>query len=134
MAKQVKIAQALEPKKIKRFTAQTLNKIGAWAFIFGIIFAVFAGLWPLETWLVSTLIVLGLIVGFLNIELHQTNNFLFASLVLVLISSFGGSLLSQISVIGTTLAQIFVAIVSFVTPAAIIVALKAIYGHAKEDA
>ncbi|MDD4878438.1 MAG: hypothetical protein PHO02_05385 [Candidatus Nanoarchaeia archaeon] len=134
MAKKIKIADALEPKKIKRFTVQTLNKIGAWAFIFGIIAAVFAGLWPLETWLVSTLIVLGLIVGFLNIETHQTNNFLFASLVLVLISSFGGSLLSQVTVIGDTLASIFVAIVSFVTPAAIIVALKAVYEHAKEDA
>ena len=84
--------------------------------------------------LVSALIILGLIVGFLNIELHQTNNFLFAALVLVLISSFGGNLLSQVAVIGDTLASIFVAIVSFVTPAAIIVALKAIYEHAKEDA
>lgn len=133
MAKQ-KLAQAFEPKKVKKFTIQTLNKIGAWAFIFGVIASVFAGLWPLETWLVSILICLGLIVGLLNIELHQTNSFLFASLVLVLISSFGGNLLSQIAVIGETLASIFIAIVSFVTPAAIIVALKAIYEHAKEEA
>ena len=133
MAKQ-KLAQALEPKQIKKLTIQTLNKIGAWAFIFGIIMAAVAGFWPLSAGLVSALIILGLIVGFLNIELHQTNNFLFAALVLVLISSFGGNLLSQVAVIGDTLASIFVAIVSFVTPAAIIVALKAIYEHAKEDA
>lgn len=133
MAKQ-KLAQVLEPKQIKRFTLKTLNKIGAWAFIFGIIMAAVAGFWPLSAGLVSALIILGLIVGFLNIELHQANNFLFAALVLVLISSFGGSLLSQVAVIGETLASIFVAIVSFVTPAAIIVALKAVYEHAKEDA
>ena len=42
MAKQ-KLAQALEPKQIKKFTIQTLNKIGAWAFIFGIIMAAVAG-------------------------------------------------------------------------------------------
>lgn len=134
MAKQTKIVQALEPKKIKRFTIQTFNKIGAWAFIFGLILAMVAGFWPLGPAMISMLIVLGLLVGFLNIETHQANNFLFTTLVLVLISSFGGNILGQISVIGTTLNSIFSAIVTFVIPAAIIVALKSIYLLAKEDA
>lgn len=134
MAKQIKIAQAFEPKKIRHFTIQTLNKIGAWAFIFGIILAMVAGFWPLSPAMISTLIVLGLVVGFLNIETHQANNFLFTTLVLVLISSLGGNLLGQITIIGTTLNSIFSAIVTFVIPAAIIVALKSIYTLAKEDA
>lgn len=120
--------------KIEKITKYTLNKAGAWAFIFGIILAMFAGFWTLTPLMISALIVLGLIVGFLNIEIHQTNNFLFTTLVLVLISSLGGSLLGQVAVIGPTLSSIFSAIVTFVIPAAIIVALKAIYLHAKEDA
>ncbi len=134
MAKQKNKELEAAKSKINKITKYTLNKAGAWAFIFGIVLAIVAGFWPLTPLMISTLIVLGLIVGFLNIELHQTNNFLFTTLVLVLISSLGGSLLGQIAIIGDTLSSIFSAIVTFVIPAAIIVALKSVYQHAKEDA
>lgn len=134
MAKQKNKETDTAKVKIEKITKYTLNKAGAWAFILGIVLAIVAGFWQLTPLLISALIVLGLVVGFLNIELHQTNNFLFTTLVLVLISSLGGSLLVQVAVIGETLASIFSAIVTFVIPAAIIVALKSVYMHAKEEA
>jgi len=111
----------------------SVQKIGSWAFIIGLVIAIIAGFWPLGAVMTSILIVLGLLVGFLNIAGHETNSFLFATLVLVVVSSMGGNLLSKISIVGPILESVFSAMVVFIIPAAVVVALKAIYALAKEE-
>ena len=110
-----------------------VQKAGSWAFIIGLIIAIIAGFWPLGPTMTTVLIVLGLIVGFLNVTGKETNSFLFASLVLVVMTSLGGQMLSSIQYVGLMLQSIFVAMMLFIIPAALIVALKAIYALAESE-
>ena len=100
------------------------SRLGRWAFIVGVLIAIIAGLvpaWqtPTITWV---LVILGLIVGLLNITAKETVEFLVATIALMLIGSAGA-----IPALGTIILSILANIVAFVAPAALIVALKAIY-------
>ena len=110
------------------------SKMGQWAFILGIIIAIIVSLFKVSDavggWLLLLLIVLGLIVGFLNVTEKETTPFLVASAAL-LITGTTGSSLAIIPVIGGYLQNIVQNIAVFVTPAAIVVALKAIQSLAK---
>ncbi|MBT7903634.1 hypothetical protein HN587_07260 [Candidatus Woesearchaeota archaeon] len=110
-----------------------MEKIGSWAFIIGVIIAIVAGFFSIGAVMTSILIVLGLIVGFLNVTSNETNNFLFAALVLVVVSGFGGGMLGNVQTVGPYLQRIFAALLTFVVPATVIVALKSIYALAKDD-
>jgi len=118
---------------MKKHVTNTIQKAGSWAFIVGLIIAIIAGFWPLGTVMTSVLIILGLIVGFLNVTGKETNSFLFSTLVLVVMSSMGGQLLSTIQYIGPMLQSIFSAMMLFIIPAAVVVALKAIYALVKNE-
>lgn len=105
------------------------SKIGHWAFIIGIILAVVAGLvpaWqtPTITWI---LVVIGLIVGLLNIQAKETTEFLVAAITLLIVGSAGA-----IPALGVIVLSILANIVAIVAPAALIVALKAIYSLAQK--
>jgi len=97
---------------------------GHWAFILGVLLAIIAGLIPqLQTSTITwILVLLGLIVGFLNVTITETQEFLIAAIALLLISSTGA-----LPVLGTIIAVMLSNIVAFVAPAALIVALKAVY-------
>lgn len=109
-----------------------MEKVGSWAFIIGVVIAVVAGFRPASHVLTSTLIALGLIVGFVNITSHETEKYLLAAVSLVVVTKFGGDYVGEIQVVGTVLKNVLGAIQTFVTPATIIVALKAIYSLAQE--
>jgi hypothetical protein len=110
-----------------------VQKIGSWAFIVGLILAVIAGFWPIGTVMTSVLIILGLIVGFLNVTGKETNSFLFSTLVLVVMASQGGQLLREIQFVGPMLQSIFSAMMLFIIPGAVVVALKAIWALAETE-
>lgn len=109
----------------------SVQKIGAWAFVLGVIMAVLLGLFgqgqPWATTATSVLVLIGLIVGLLNVTAKETKDYLIAAAVLVIVSGFGVQLLGQIAVVGTYLAAILVSVISFVVPATVIVSLKEIY-------
>jgi hypothetical protein len=110
-----------------------MQKVGSWAFIVGVVIALIAGFWPLNAVVTSVLLILGLIVGFLNVSGSETMPFLLASVSLVIVSSFGGNLLGAIQVVGPKIQAVLTTLVNFVIPATIVVALKAIYALAKDD-
>ena len=112
-----------------------LVKVGSWAFIIGVIVALIVGIINPEGSAVvtSVLIVLGLIVGFLNVTGRETTPFLLATIALVIVAQFGGSTLGAVQVIGRYLAGILTALMTFVIPATIIVALKAIWALAHDE-
>jgi hypothetical protein len=99
-------------------------KIGSWAFILGILISIVAGLIPAwqTTTLVWVLVLLGLVVGFLNITAKETTEFLVATVTLLIIGSAGA-----IPALGVVILSILANIVAFVAPAALIVALKSIW-------
>lgn len=106
-------------------------RLGHWAFMVGILIAVIAGLVP--AWQTATvvwvLVILGLIVGLLNITAKETVEFLVATIALVLIGTAG---IQTLPALGGIVISILENIVAFVSPAALIVALKAVYELARK--
>ncbi len=111
------------------------QKIGSWAFIIGVVIAVVTGiaigLMPAvsgETWVNYVpliLVILGLIVGFLNIGDKEVMPFLIASVALVMVGTVAE--LNTIPVFGIVLAKIVNYIAVFAAPAALVVALLEFY-------
>ena len=113
------------------------GKLGQWAFIAGVAIAVIIGLFSsrlsldIQGWLVLLLVVLGLIVGLLNVTEKESTPFLIAAAALML-TGLSGDTLSNIPKIGGYLSGVVTQIAVFVAPAAIVVALKSIQSLAKE--
>ena len=114
--------------------------IGQYSFIGGVILAVVLGLFSANlgtatVWLTSLLVLLGLVVGFLNVTGKETKEFMMVALVLVLVSYTAPGALGKLSVaqIGAYLDHIFGQIMAFVVPATIVVALKDIWSLGKVD-
>lgn len=115
------------------------HKVGSYAFIAGVIIAIFssfAGITSVEhkAYMASALILLGIIVGFLNVTNKETKEYLFAATALVVITALGGfAIVERVYMLGPWLANIFTAILTFVVPSTIVVSLKAIFALAKDE-
>ena len=119
------------------------KRVGHYSFIIGVIIAVILGLPFLPVgaaapWLVSLLVILGLVVGFLNVAGKETREFLLVSAVLIIAAGMGnaGAMLSEVgpgatSVIGSILGGIFTNLLSFIVPATVVVGLKDILALSK---
>jgi hypothetical protein len=113
------------------------SKFGVWAFIIGVILALIGGILvgligAGQTIVTAILVILGLIVGFVNVTDKESKDYLMAAVVLVIVAFFGGSTLQPVPIIGSYLQSVLNAILTFVIPATIIVSLKAIYALAKD--
>ena len=113
------------------------NSLGSWAFILGVLIAIIAGLAAgsidaaTQGYLAIVLVILGLVVGFLNIGAKEVTDFLIAAIALVAV---GAANLATIPWIGGYLASMVLYIAAFVAPAALVVALKAIYAMGRNPA
>ena len=119
------------------------KSLGAWAFLIGVVLAVLIGI---STTLVSipvltkysaelygVLVMLGIIVGFMNVTGKESQTFMVAGAILVIVSKFGmesvtGSLIGI--GIGDIVTSTFSALLALFVPATIIVALKAVFSIA----
>ena len=110
-----------------------VEQVGHYSFIVGILLAVIVGLVPSLRGDLSIIImlVLGVVVGLLNITAREVSVFLIASVALIMASSVGATAFRAVPSIGEYLTAILGNILIFVAPAAIIVALKAIYALAE---
>jgi len=121
------------------------NTLGAWAFLIGVILAILIGitsstLIPIPTLakysssIYAILAILGIIVGFMNVTNKDSQTFLIAGAVLVIVSKMGmdsvtGSLIGI--GVGNVMTSVFGALLALFVPATIIVALKTVFGIAK---
>ncbi|HLC58862.1 MAG TPA: hypothetical protein VJI68_03290 [Candidatus Nanoarchaeia archaeon] len=107
----------------------TLGMIGAWSFIIGAVIALILGAIPSTAgtpWVIGVLLVLGVIVGFLNVTEKEIVPFLVACIaLLVAVPTFGAAVGGFGSTFGW-LTRILLHIGVFVVPAAIIASIKAI--------
>ena len=119
------------------------KQIGNYSFIIGVIIAVVLGLASTKLpegaagWLWSVLIVLGLVVGFLNVSGKETKDFLLVTVSLVIVAYAGSAQIdswSNVQLIGMYLKGIFNSILALVVPASVVVALKEVWEMAKGDA
>ena len=102
--------------------------LGGWAFIIGVIIAVLIGLFgTLNSLWLGILVVLGLLVGFLNVNSAESTDYLLAAVALVIVAAFGRDVMSGIPL----LSNVLEAIMALVVPATVIVSLKAIYSFAR---
>ena len=121
------------------------NYIGAWAFLIGVILAIIIGLsttalLPLtiisqySTQIYGVLVLLGIIIGFMNVGGKESQTFMIAGVALVIVSSFGMSSVTG-SFIGIKIASVvrsvFGALLALFVPATIVVALKTVFNIAK---
>jgi len=124
------------------------NSIGAWAFLIGVILAIviaFVKYLSIEAFVrfnqlfYVLLILIGIIIGFVDVRDKDINTFLLAGTVLVIVSKFGldgfserfgGSLLG-ITKIGLIGQEIFGALLVLFAPATIIVALRSVFSITK---
>ncbi len=104
-------------------------KIGHWAFIIGLLIAVVVGLIPrfASTTVTWILLVLGLIIGFLNVTEHETTGFLVATAALMLVGNAG-----VIANLGVYVRAVLDNIVAIAAPAALLVALRALWVSAQD--
>lgn len=116
------------------------NLVGAWSFLIGVILAVIIGLFQSQlgystsNLIYSLLVIIGLVVGFLNVADKDSVTFLFASLSLVIVSGLGQYTLvfiSTISPVLSNLSTILTALLVMFIPATIIVALKTLFAVTK---
>lgn len=109
------------------------KKIGEWAFILGVLIAVLSGIaiGRVEGNIALILILLGLFVGLINIKKDEKRltTFLVAAIALLLSGTAG---LENLPLVGSIIGPILINITTFVTPAAAIIALKAVYNLAKK--
>jgi hypothetical protein len=104
-----------------------LETVGKWAFIVGLVLAVIAGLAFQAAWVVWVLVLLGVVVGLLNVTGTETQGFLIAAIAFTLASTA----LSSIPLLGAMLTSIMGYVGAFVSGAMIVVALKALFQSAK---
>lgn len=110
------------------------KKVGELAFLGGAAIAILAALLPLEGYLGNVrllLVVLGLAVGLLNVTGRESTDFLIAAVAL-LTANAAGETLKMIPWVGAFLQNAVGNLGVFVVPAAVIVALKAVYELAKD--
>lgn len=107
-----------------------MEKIGEWLFLLSVVIAIIAGIaMPNDGTVVGLLVLLGIIVGFLNITEKESINFMIASLALLVA---GTASFSVLPMVGEMIDHILNYIGAFVAPAAVIVALKMIYELARK--
>jgi hypothetical protein len=114
------------------------KKVGEYSFIVGVVIAIVLGLFaaqikdPINGILVSLLVILGLVVGFLNVAGKETKDFLAVGVMLLITAYVGGAIgLAKVMYVGMYLAGIFNNLVAFAAPAIVIVALKEVLRLAK---
>jgi hypothetical protein len=103
--------------------------IGAWAFLIGVVLAIVLSLVDLQgQGYITALVVIGLIVGLLNVADQETTPFLLSGLVLIIASSFGQiTISSALPWVGSVLGNLLVIFV----PATIVVAIRNVFNIAK---
>jgi len=121
------------------------QKVGSYAFLVGILLAIIIGV--LAAFVPATvqgvagittllLVVLGLIVGILNIKDKHITDFLVAAIAVAMVGGTAGGLLAldqMIKPVGTMLVLIIGNIVAMAVAAALVVGLKQIFALAKQQ-
>ncbi|HLD38493.1 MAG TPA: hypothetical protein VJA20_03560 [Candidatus Nanoarchaeia archaeon] len=105
-----------------------VDVVGKWAFLIGVILAVVLGLFDpvMGNWAI-VLVIIGLIVGLLNVTDKEVAPFLMSGAVLIIASALGGSLMSDMPYVGAVLD----ALLAVFVPATVIVAIKNVFSLAR---
>jgi len=110
--------------------ARIVGLVGFWAFIVGLIISLIAGLvLPGNGMVVLVLVILGIVIGFLNITPKETQALLLAAIALIVV----GNAFAPLKLLGidTFIAGILAYVTVLVAPAAVIAAIKTLWAIGK---
>lgn len=107
-----------------------MQKAGSLVFLVGVAICVIAGFIS-HSWIFPILTILGLAVGYLNIEHREAQTFMFVALGLIIISAFAIPQIRALPEVGAILSRIYAALLLFLAPAATVVALKTLFSLAR---
>lgn len=119
--------------------------IGSYAFLVGVALAIVLGivgvLMPsvvagFSGVLTLILVILGLIVGLMNIHDKHISEFLIAAIAITMVGATAGGLIAldmYVAPLGSVLAAVVQGIVALAAPAALVVGLKQVWALAKEQ-
>ena len=117
------------------------NSLGAWAFLAGVILAVVIGLSTSKFMAITflnnhisavyaILLIIGLVIGFVNVTGKDSQTFMIAGAVLVVVSKFGMDNITGSIIgigVGETISSVFRSLSALFVPATIVVALKTVF-------
>lgn len=99
--------------------------VGKWAFVVGILLSILAGFWTIPS-LAFVLVILGLIVGFLNISASEVQAYLIAVIALLLIGTAALQALSAAGEFVGTIQTMINNVIAFVAASGLVVALRVV--------
>ena len=109
--------------------------VARWLFLIGVLVALIVGLFGsfigvslTDAWVAIVLVIIGLLVGFLNVTEKESMPFLLAGTALVVINYAASGALSALSPVQEVVKGLSVLVV----PATVVVALKTIFALAKD--
>ena len=104
------------------------STIGSWSFLIGVVLAIILAFYgSITQTLMWLLVIIGIIVGLLNIADEEVEPFLLSGVVLIIASSFGNSVVSISPLFNRVLNSMLLIFV----PATIIVAIKNVFSLAR---
>ena len=107
-----------------------LGMIGFWAFIIGLVLSIIGGIVaPQNAVIVLILVILGLIIGFLNITAKEMMLFLVATIALVVVGGVFEPL--KVMGVGAILNNMLGYVATLMAPAAVVAAIKALWAVGK---
>lgn len=110
-----------------------IKHLGPYAFFAGFAISVIASfMWPSNLPATLAVLLLGVVVGLLNIQPKEVPNFLIAAIAFTASAAFLGVVFGQFPVISSAAPRFFDYIVTFVAPATGVVAFKQIWMLAKD--
>ena len=126
-------------KAVSAIASLNWSQYGIWAFLVGAIVAVVVSIgsaaaqaWATNTWFVFVLVVVGLVVGFLNITKEETHGVLMAAVALVVVNTANLSAINTlVPFVGTFLEAFVKNAIVLTAPAALVIALKSLYSALK---
>ena len=105
-----------------------MEKLGKWAFVAGLALCLIAAFfWELVVF-AWVLVVLGIIIGLLNVQESETQRFLLAAIAVTVAASG----LQEIPYLGTWLSKVFEYFVVLIGPAAVVVAVRSLFQTAAD--
>jgi hypothetical protein len=121
--------------------ANLTANVGKGAFVIGVLFAIFGGIWggkaaPTNEWVVTILLIAGVVIGLLNVTAREATAVLTATVALLVLGIWGDtSAFQPVKDLSQGLAENVIGVVDafamLMAPAAVIIALRAVIGAAR---
>ena len=116
-------------KSRRNFAGKFVGRfVGSWAFLLGVVLAFVLGLLGevSDVWIVI-LVIIGLIIGLLNISEKETTPFLVSGIILIIASALGRNVFYNVQVLSHVLDALLIIFI----PAIIVVAIRNVFNLAE---